>query len=79
MSGCRVGVLPHDEHADVGQRIGEGAQHVCPGGQVSAARGVLLAEELSHLGHLVGDGPQRIGPAGVNQLGKRSGSHEEST
>ena len=44
----RIGVLPQDQDADVGQRQGERAQDVLAGGKVGEARRDLLAQELPH-------------------------------
>ncbi len=49
--------------------VGEGAQHVAPGGQVRAPRRDLGPQELAHRGDLRRDRGQGLGPARVDQFG----------
>ena len=78
MAGGGVGVLADDEHAHVGQRPLEGAQHLVAGGQVVASGRDLLAQEASHRLDPVLDRCQRLGPvrgdqAALDEGGQRAG------
>ena len=70
--GRRVGVLPHDQHADLGHGAGEGAQHVRPGRQVAAAGCQLGAQEVAHRADAIGLRRQGRRPVGRDQLGQGS-------
>ncbi|GMA86453.1 hypothetical protein GCM10025868_17030 [Angustibacter aerolatus] len=66
MTGRRVRVLPDEQHADVGERAVERAQHVLGGGQVAGA-GLVAGRLLEQPGDDVRDGRQGAGPPGVDE------------
>ena len=78
MAGCGVGVLPHDEHPDRAERLGEGAQHVLARWQVAAARGEFGAQEVPHGGDPPRDRLQCLRPLRIDdlpQFASRHGQH----
>ncbi len=67
VAGRGVRILPDDEHAHVGERLLERAQHAVARGEVGAAGGDLGAQPLPHPRDVVGDGSEDLGPAGVHE------------
>ncbi len=68
--GRRVGVLPGDEDADVGDRLGERSQDPVASRQVRPPCRDLLAQELAGGRDVVGHRGQRLGPVGGHQFGQ---------
>src|SRR5690606_10619463 len=64
----RVGVLADDEHADPGERGGEGAEDRVRLRQIAAAGGDLRAQEVAHRRDPVRDGRHRLRPVRGHQL-----------
>src|SRR6202167_1810536 len=71
MARRRVRVLSHDQHPDVVERLGEGPQHVLPGGKVPPSGGDLRAQEGAHPGDLTGDWLEGARPARLHDLVQR--------